>query len=46
MNISKQYKVVITNDCIKEIDDINKYISANLNSSNAAKLLMRKIKNL
>lgn len=44
MDISeKQYKIVFTNDCIQEMDDIYNYISKKLYSSNSAKSLMKKI---
>lgn len=44
MDISeKQYKIVFTNDCIQEMDDIYNYILKKLYSSNSAKSLMKKL---
>lgn len=43
MNISKkQFKIVFTNDCKQEMDNIYNYISNNLYAPKAAKELMNK----
>lgn len=43
MTISKNFKIIFTNDCRKEMDDIYDYISKNLYSINSAKKLMKKV---
>lgn len=44
MSISKkQFKIVFTNDCKQEIDNIYNYISNNLYAPKAAKKLMNKV---
>ena len=46
MSISeKQFKVVFTNDCIDEINQIYDYISKKLYAPNSAKKIMMKIDN-
>ena len=42
MDISKkQYKIVFTSDCIKEMDYIYNYISSNLYAEKSSKELMK-----
>lgn len=44
MDISKkQFKIVFTNDCKQEMDNIYNYISNNLYAPKAAKELMNKV---
>jgi len=46
MDISKkQFKIVFTNDCIIEMDEIYAYISKKLSMPNSSKTLMKKVEN-
>ena len=46
MNTSKNFKIIFTTDCKKEIDDIYHYISQKLFAYNSAKKLMKKLEDI